>query len=124
VKTALLGQPDIEACIRTRAAVLAEFGICSVADLFFVLERIRKDPGAATPRAELCREANPFQGFCRAGRIVVIPLSDATLMNHGFVDPHTDELELDPIVFNTLAPEETLHALGLKEAAAWGWDPI
>jgi hypothetical protein len=121
----LLNRPQVDSCICSSAVSFAELAVCSIADLYMVIERIRKDPRSSIIRAQLRGGKTRFQQLCDAGNIILLPLTSSALADEAFEDRHTEELELDKSVFGKLGPDQSIQALNLKEVTnTWGWEII
>lgn len=118
----LLTQPEIDCCVRMTQKFSPEFALCSVGDLFFVLEAVRKDSRTGRIQASLRQGDSLFHDLCRNGRIMLLSLSTAALLDGSFSDPYSDDLKLDLSVFGLDAPVDSVRALNVKELNSWGWD--
>ena len=122
MNTPFLVQPELESCIRTGVEPSAKISICSAGDLYFALEAVRKDSSAGDLQSRLCAGQTPFDNLCRTGRVFLIPLTLSSLVDGAFIDPYSEDLQLDSMVFQANAPEDSVRQLNMKEADNWGWN--
>ena len=119
----LLNSFEIEEYTRRPVKIGGGYFLCSAADFYLALERIRKDNSTTEIRAEFLTETNNFQCLCRSGCVTFLTLSNAALIDGPFTDPYDENLSLDKNVFSReTSPEDSIRLLNLKEIYAWGWN--